>query len=233
MPQAIAPEDCIRRSGLYRVSRALGANWTEVNGFACPANYGGGQDEAAGAAVLGIADLTALPRAGYKGWDMAGWARGLGVALAEPNRARVQDDGALACRLSDGELLVLAADDGATATVERLAGAWSMDGASCFPVPREDTNARIAVTGARAPELMAKMCGVDLRGHRFANLAIAQTSVARMNAIAVRNDRGATWALDLVFDSAAIVYMWSCLTDAMAEYGGRPVGLDALTALAR
>ena len=152
---------------------------------------------------------------------------------AEPNRARVQDDGALACRLSAGELLVLAADDGAAATVERLADAWSMDGASCFPVPREDTNARIAVTGARAPELMAKMCGVDLRAHRFANLAIAQTSVARMNAIAVRNDRGAIWALDLVFDSAAIVYMWSCLTDAMAEYGGRPVGLEALAALAR
>ena len=82
------------------------------------------------------------------------------------------------------------------------------------------------------PEMMAKMCGIDLRPHRFENLHIAQTSVARMNGILVRNDRGATYALDMVLDSASAVYMWECLTDAMAEFGGRPVGLEALRALA-
>ena len=80
--------------------------------------------------------------------------------------------------------------------------------------------------------MMAKMCGIDLRAHRFVNHAIVQTSVARMNAILIRNDRGDTYALDMVLDSASIVYMWECLTDAMAEFDGRPVGLDAVRALA-
>ena len=228
---ALTPTDRIRRSNLYRISASLGARWTEVDGFACPADYGDAAGEAEAAKRLGIADLTALPRAGWKGWDMAGWATGQGVGLPEPNRAARQADGTLACRLSNGELLLLGADDGAAATIDRLAGAWTMEGAVCFPVPRPDTNARLAVTGEKAPETMAKMCGIDLRPHRFADLQIAQTSVARMTAIMVRNDRGQTYALDMVLDSASAAYMWDCLTDAMAELDGRAVGLDGLRAL--
>lgn len=229
---ALMPTDCIRRSNLYRVSAALGARFGEVNGFASPLSYGDEAGEQAAAAGLAIADLTALPRAGYKGWDMAGWATGRGIDLPEPNRARRQGDGTLACRLANGELLLLGPDDAATATIDGLASVWTMEDAVCFPVPRADTNARLAVTGRHAAEMMAKMCGVDLRPHRFDDLQIAQTSVARMNAVVVRNDRGATYALDLVIDSAAAVYMWDCLTDAMAEFSGRPAGLAALRALA-
>jgi glycine cleavage system aminomethyltransferase T len=36
----------------------------------------------------------------------------------------------------------------------------------------------------------------------------------------------------MVADSASAVYLWSCLVDAMAEFGGRPVGLTALKTLA-
>jgi len=228
---ALNPADLTRRSNLYRVATRLGARWSEVNGFAVAADYGDGAAETESARALGIADLAALPRAGYKGWDMATWATGQGVNLPEPNRARAQDDGTLALRLSNGELVLLSGDDAGTATIDKLAGAWTMDGAVCFPVPRSDTNTRFALTGTRVPEMMAKMCGIDLRPHRFENHQIAQTSVARMNAILLRNDRGTTYALDMVLDSASAVYMWECLSDAMAEFGGRPVGLDALRAL--
>ena len=231
MPDAISPTDTIRRSNLYRVSAGLGAQWVEVNGFACPANYGNAQAEGPAAAQLGIADLTALPRAGYKGWDMAGWTGSQGIDLPEPNQAKTQSDGALACRLSGGELLLISDDSAASTTIDKLADVWTMDGAVCFPVPRSDTNARITITGASVPHMMAKMCGIDLRAHRFENHHIAQTSVARMNAILIRNDRGDTYALDMVLDSASIVYMWECLTDAMAEFDGRAVGLEAVRAL--
>ena len=53
-----------------------------------------------------------------------------------------------------------------------------------------------------------------------------------MNAILVRNDRGDTYAIDMVLDSASIVYMWECLTDAMEEFDVKAVGIDALRALA-
>ncbi len=232
MPESPGPADRVRRSNLYRVSAALDAVWTDVNGFACPARYGDAADEADAARGLAIADLTALPRAGYKGWDMAGWATAQGLDLGEPNEARAQADGVLACRLAAGEVLLLAGDDAGSGTIDRLAAAWTVDGATCYPAPRSDANAHIGVVGERAPETMAKLCAIDLRPHRFANRRIAQTSVARMNAIVVRNDRGRTYALDVLVDSAAVVYMWECLTDAMAEYGGRVVGLEALATLA-
>jgi len=228
---AIKATDFIRRSNLYRELDKLGAVYEELNGFACPMSLGGA-DETEAAKTLAISDLTALPRAGYKGWDMASWAEAQGVRLGEPNRATVQDDGTLACRLSAGELLLLAGLGGSSATIDRLAAAWTMEAAVCFPVPRSDTNFRFAITGSEVPEMLAKMCGIDLRPHRFQPGAIAQTSVARMNAILIRRDLGEVYGLDMVADSASAVYMWSCLVDAMTEFGGRPVGLSALRTLA-
>lgn len=227
---ALKPTDLVRRSNLYRVLDKLGAQYEEINGFACPMSFGD-EGEASAAANLGIADLTALPRAGYKGWDMANWVMAQGVNLGEPNTATVQTDGSLACRLSAGELLMLAGLNGASDTIDRLAGVWSMPDAVCFPVPRADTNFCLALSGRHVPEMMAKMCGIDLRPHRFVDGAIAQTSVARMNAILIRHDLGATYSLLMVADSASAVYMWECLSDAMAEFDGRPVGLTALRGL--
>lgn len=229
---ALKPTDLVRRSNLYRVLDKLGAQYEEINGFACPMSFGD-EGEASAAANLGIADLTALPRAGYKGWDMANWAMAQGVSMGEPNTATVQPDGSLACRLSAGELLMLGGLNGASDTIDRLAGVWSMADAVCFPVPRADTNFCLALTGRHIPEMMAKMCGIDLRPHRFVDGAIAQTSVARMNAILIRHDLGATYCLLVVADSASAVYMWECLSDAMAEFDGRPVGLSALRGLAQ
>ena len=111
MNASLKPEDRIRRSHLYRVCRDAGAHWIDMNGFAMPAHYGDAAVEAKAAAHLAIADLTALPRSGFKGWGMADWASGQGVVLPEPNLATRQQDGTLACRLSSGELLLLA--DGA------------------------------------------------------------------------------------------------------------------------
>ena len=76
--------------------------------------------------------------------------------------------------------------------------------------------------------MFAKICGVDLRPGKFDDLAIAQTSIARISAIAIRDDRGGQPAYHLLCDSASANYFWDCLLDAMAEFDGRPVGLAAL-----
>jgi hypothetical protein len=46
--------------------------------------------------------------------------------------------------------------------------------------------------------------------------------------VVIRGDLGELPAFHLLGDSAAAGYMWDCLLDAMAEFGGRPVGLAAL-----
>ena len=76
--------------------------------------------------------------------------------------------------------------------------------------------------------MFAKVCGVDLRPAMFAVDAVAQTSVARLNAIVVRADLETVPAFRLLGDSASAAYMWESLLDAMAEYGGAAVGLNDL-----
>jgi sarcosine oxidase subunit gamma len=113
-----------------------------------------------------------------------------------------------------------------------LADGWSIETADgCYLVPRQDSHFRFMVTGRHAASAFAKICGVDLRPNTFEDLAIAQTSIAKSTAMVIRDDVGGTPAYHLLGDSASAGYMWDCLLDAMAEFGGRPVGLDALLAL--
>jgi sarcosine oxidase subunit gamma len=76
--------------------------------------------------------------------------------------------------------------------------------------------------------MFAKLCAIDLRPAKFADLSIAQTSIAKMSAILVRADIGAKPVFHLLVDSAAAVYFCDCLLDAADEFGGRIVGLKAL-----
>jgi sarcosine oxidase subunit gamma len=218
----------LRRSFVHRKLTAQGARFAEIGGGLVALDYGE-QDETAAAARLGLADLSLLPRTGFKGSKVIPALEAKGIELAVPNQAVRQDDGGLAAVLAMTEVLILAplsADDGRIRALER---GWSLDQADgCYLVPRQDSHFWFALTGDKASEMMAKLCAVDLRLARFADLGIAQTSVARTNCIVIRADLGALPTFHLLGDSASAGYMWDCLLDAMAEFGGRPVGLAVL-----
>ena len=230
--------DFRRRSFCYRRIEALGPNYAEANGGAVALDFGDAKAEIKAAKTLGLADLSVLPRTGFKGAGTADWLAAQGVAVPEnSNCAARQDGGALAARLAPGELLILDDESGEGALVAKLNGAWSAETRPPetprgFPVPRQDSHAWFMVTGEKAAAMFAKICAVDLRPQVFADLQIAQTSVARLSAVIIRNDRGGTPAFHLLFDSASATYLWDVLIDAMEEFGGRPVGLDALRGLA-
>ena len=229
-----APAEQTRRSPLYRALMAHGARFEPLNGHAAARDFGqGAADEAAQAEALGLADLSPLPRVGFKGWAMAPWLAGAGAALGEAsNRAYAQADGTRIARLAPGEALVLADRSGAGPLIETLAQAWSMAEADgCFRVAREETSCWLLVTGVHAASLLAKVCAVDLRAEAFAPDAIAQTNVARLNAVVIRGDIGTVPAFDLLADSASAVYLWDALLDAMAEHDGAPIGLAAIRSL--
>ena len=230
----VRPVEYARRSFLHRRLAEHGAVFAEVAGAAVADHYGGVDGEAVGAAQLALVDLSPLPRIGFKGKNALNWMISQGVrGLQTDNIVDVQYDGVRAARLAPSEGLVLCDLEAKSGTVARLAEAWSLESAPlCFLVPRADSHYWFAVTGARAAEMFAKVCGVDLRPDRFAVGAIAQTSVARNNAIIIRRDVGRTLAYDILGDSASADYMWRCLLDAMAEFGGKPAGLSALRRLA-
>ncbi|MFQ5783482.1 MAG: sarcosine oxidase [Alphaproteobacteria bacterium] len=231
----LAPESLSRRSYVYRELVGLGAAFAEINGAACAMRCGASiDDEAECARELAICDLSPLPRAGFKGRETIAWLAAHGVAVSATNNMTVvQDDGARAARLADGEVLLLSDLAVESNLCARLAVAWSPDpDPGAYPVPRADTNCWFLIPGRRAAEMLAKVCGVDLRPHKFPDGAIAQTSVARLNAIVLRGDLGDTLAFHLLTDSASASYMWESLLDAMDEFDGRPVGLAAVRMLA-
>lgn len=232
---ALNPTDRPARTFLYRELITLGASFGEVNGQACAMRIG--TDSSAELALsrkLAICDLTPVRRTGYKGWATAEWLAAQGCRIEDaPNRVYPQDDGSRIARLSRGEFVVLGDLFNRATLPDRLDGAWSITTANgCFRVPRADASAWVAIVGEHAAAMFAKVCGVDLRPQKFSNHAIAQTSLARMNAIICRSDLGGTLAYDVVFDMASSVYLWGAFLDAMAEFGGKPVGLDAIRALA-
>jgi sarcosine oxidase subunit gamma len=222
-----------RRSFIYRELEAAGAHFAAVGDAEVAVRYAG-DGEAQALSSLGLADLSPLPRTGFKGDGVAGWLAAQGLEIGEDsNRATRQADGILAARLAPGEVLVLDGLAGGAATCERLDAAWTPDAGAFWPVPRRDGAFWFLVTGEHAATMFAKLCGVDLRPAKFANHTIAQTSVARTNAIVVRDDLGSVPAFHLLGDSASARYMWRCLADAADEFGGHPVGLEAVRALIR
>lgn len=233
----VQPGDFPRRSPLYRTLAGAGARFVEVNGAALAEDFGAPEAEAETARCMGLAELSPLPRTGFKGKGTPEWLSAQGVKVPDDsNRAVAQADGALALRLAPNEVLILGDLAGEGGLPAKLNRAWSGEDLPPktprgFPLPRGETHAWFLATGAQAPAMFAKLCAIDLRPQSFPNGQIAQTSLAKMNGIAVRDDLGEVPAYHVLADSASAAYLWACLIDAMAEFDGGPVGLSALRGL--
>lgn len=214
-----------RRSPLYRRLAAAGASWRALGDAAVADSVG-----TPNASGLMIADLSPLPRLGFKGRGSIQAMQTRGIAIApQPNRAFRQDDGGVCLVLGPGEVVLLSSLDGEGTRLAQLEAEWRLeDGERTYPMPRRDSHAWLVVAGDRLPDMFAKLCAIDLRPSKFPDLSIAQTSIARLNAILTRADIGATPAFHLLVDSAAALYFCDCLLDAAAEFGGGMVGLQAL-----
>jgi sarcosine oxidase, subunit gamma len=233
---AVQPSDFPIRSFHYRTLIKEGARFYALADAALASDYGGTPEiERAQARCLGLADLSPLPRIGFKGREAIAWLRRQGLTIGdENNRAWVQGQShnPVVARLADTEALILGdmrAEVGLCARLDKVYA--SEKPARCYTVPRRDSSAWFAVTGEHAGAMFAKLCGVDLRHHKFPTGSIAQTSLARMSVVMIRSDLGDTPVFFLLFDSASADYLWTCLRDAMAEFDGAPLGHAALLAL--
>jgi len=207
------------------------ARWQEVAGNSVITDFGESDAERKRAfLLLSLIDLSPLPRAGIKGNDLSQWIESKHYDVgAESNRAYAQRDGVLIARLSPGELMLLSnpADPSIRTMTDSLEAT-----SKCYPVRRQDSHYWFALTGARSPAMFAKLCGVDLSPNNFADHSVAQTSVARTSAAIVRHDIKDMLCYHLLGDSSTILYMWTCLIDAMKEFDGQILGLRALDNLA-
>ena len=108
---------------------------------------------------------------------------------------------------------------------------WSVEASQGVSLlPRADSHCWFALTGIHAAETFSKVCAVDLRSGKFAQGEVAQTSIARVNAIIVRNDLGPTPCFYILSDVSSAEFLWLSLLDAMLEFKGAAVGTAALKA---
>jgi sarcosine oxidase, subunit gamma len=235
----VLPAACPRRSFICRVLQKAGARFAPIGDAAIAVDFGKPLDaEIAQSRRLALADLSVLPRTGFKGTGTVEWLTNQRLLIGpDSNRAYPQAGGELAARLAPTEIFLLDSLAGTGELVRRLNGAWSWGNETPrtligYPMPRAESHAWFTIAGEQAPAMFAKICGVDLRLHRFAVGSIAQTSLAKMSAIVIRVDLGGVPAFHVLADSASAEYLWSCLRDAMTEFVGAPVGWAAIRHLA-
>jgi sarcosine oxidase subunit gamma len=218
-----------RRSPLYSWHVDAGAEFALLGEAANPEGYPGPQGDPA---ICALADLSLLPRFGAKGWET--WPTLASIGIAPPDRNNTASrlaGGGVAMRLGDNEAFLLGDIFGDAAAVQR---AQALPAASGFyPVPRGDTHAWLLLIGAEVPKLLSKVCAVDFRLDRFADLAVAQTTIARVGSVVLRDDVAGTPAFHVLADSASARYLWGVLLEAADEYSGRAIGFGALRRLTR
>ncbi len=167
---------------------------------------------------IALVDLSARSRSGMKGSHLTKWLESNDYRVgADSNRAYEQRDGVLIARLSPGELLLLSASGSSSIGVladEPFANY------QCYSLRRQDSHYWFSLTGARGPEMLAKICAIDLAAEAFRNHSVAQTSVAKTSVIILRHDIDDRLCYYLLGDSSTMRYMWACLIDAKKEFDG-------------
>lgn len=224
-PQAIS-----RRSALYRWHEANGARF-DISGETCfVKDYR--VEKCDPAEAPGICDLSLLRRSGFRGRAARDW---LSAHIDLPTRSNAsvrQAGGALVSSLSQEEFLIIESPDVDAGLVSGLDKRFhALRPANVYALPRSDSHCLFAIAGEHSAVMLAKLCGVDLRTGRFELGAVAQTSVARVNAIVIRGFEETTENYYLLADVSTTEYLWQCVLDAMDEYSGTAIGIDALRAV--
>ena len=227
MSQPQRTEPTAFRSILEEEHDGAAAQWEIVNNSRVVSTYGETELERGQAFNrLALLDLSPLPRFGLKGLNTSAWLASQNFSVAEvPNEAYPQRDGCLVARLSQRELLFLCDPAHPSMSADHP---YFTPGRDCYMIRRQDTHYWFALSGAMAPPMLAKLCGVNFASPAFANHRVAQTQVAGTSAIVVRHDMRETPAYYLLGDNACTTFMWNCLVDAMQEYDGRMLGVLAL-----
>lgn len=170
--------------------------------------------------ALLLENLSAKAMAEIKGPRVRDWLRQNGfTAGRQLDRAYLQKDGTLVGLLSDNDILFLREGEEGAADESRLPlfGMGKMPQDGVYPLPRFQSSCWFRLSGASAAEAASKLCGVDLRPHRFADLQIAKTLVAETPFFIIRQDTDVL-SYHLIGDLSYTSYLWPVFIEAMKEF---------------
>ena len=165
-------------------------------------------------ADLRIVDCTPLAKVLVHASTAGEVARTLGIPFG---RAARDECGTLVTGSGPGEWLLLA-PPGASATVAGRVKEVQDEGlVSVFDATHG--RALMRITGARAADLLAKVCGVDLSEEVTPDGAAFRSSVAKLVTDVVRDDQGGERSYLLHCERSSGQYLFDALIDAGDEFG--------------
>ncbi|RCW99615.1 sarcosine oxidase subunit gamma [Marinomonas foliarum] len=163
-------------------------------------------------------DCTVHSRVGFRGMGVENFLTSQGLPIpSEPNQSLLFDESLVVLRLSKSEFWLVDIENTHHELIETLElGAKGLD--DVYRLFCQHSHACFLFKGEQTATMFSKVCGVDLRRSVFPIGSIAQTSVARTNAIVTRQEgKGKEYFL-LLSDLASSQYLWEALADAASEF---------------
>ena len=166
--------------------------------------------------AMALVDYSHQTRWGVRGSEAQAWLQSQALTHSgTPNRIEPLAEGRWLMALSKREFWVMepsrAADINSIKAEALAPGVW--------PLFCQHSHAWFVLYGAQKADAMAKVCGVDLRPEVFSAGMVAQTQVARVNAIVAHHHLDTDGSVfSLLCDSAAANYFQEVLLDAIREY---------------
>ena len=228
-----------KRSPVYRKLLFENAKFKEINGFLSLASLTDLALEVEYTKNMAICDMSWLPRSGLKGNDAINWLKTMSLRFPEKTNLTVKtENGYLIIKLGNMEYLILADPNyKSLQSINNLVDIDSImlnsENGKVYHLPKLDSHACFLVCGCCTPQLLAKLCAIDLRTKSFKNLDVVQTSIARVNAIVIRNDLENSLAYLVLIESSYSEYFWDCLIDGINEFDGKIIGVNALELITR
>jgi len=163
---------------------------------------------------LSLHDFSVKLRYGFRGPQAHTVLSAAQIAVpSAANNLCTTASGELVLRLSNTEYWLLHPQAGKQQTLLE-----SQSTEQCYSLFCQDSHAWLVLAGPNIARVMAKLCAVDLRESAFPRGAIAQTSVARVNAIIAHHSFGDIAVFSILSDSASASYLWDAIQDAMQEF---------------
>ena len=166
------------------------------------------------AAGLTITDCTPLAKVLVLAFADGELARTLGVPFG---RAARDAQGSLVVGSGPGEWLLLAAPGTSAAVTQRVEEVKDERLVSVFDATHG--RALVRITGARTPELLAKVCAIDFADRVTLNGAAFRSFVAKLVTDVVRDDRDGEISYLLHCERSSGQYLFDALIDAGDEFG--------------
>jgi heterotetrameric sarcosine oxidase gamma subunit len=190
---------------------------TVVAGWEVSGRHASATTEGASGTGLTITDCTPLAKVQLRGPVTGQAAAAVGVRFG---RAARDPAGTLVVGSGPGEWLLLGAPGQAPELQSRLASiAAQATGEHVTWVDLTHGRALVRLTGSRAVDLLARICGIDLSDDITPDGAAFRTSVASVATDIIRDDVSGTRSYLLHCERSSGDYLFSALLRAGADYG--------------